>query len=365
MTSWFCIKAAKAAEADGDPADPEIMIYDQIGAYGVSAVDFATALKALGDVKAVTMRVNSPGGDSFEGIAIHNILAAHPATITCHVDGIAASAASLICMAADKIVAPKNTFMVVHNPYALTVGPAAAHRAMAEDLERVTDAYAQCYAARSKQPLDAVKALMSEDRLMGAEEAASLGYIDECAAPKTMAATYDLAKLPDAWRETVTSVYERDAIDVDEGRQEPGEAETSAGHVAATARTALAETATAAAQAASASSSQALPYGQAEIDETLELCVIARVPTALASKFIGSKTPVARVREQLTAAAALAGDRAAITAIDTMADDIGVGSSAAVGAAARRNAPMVDEKIVAGWKKVQAAVKGANSARAA
>ena len=353
--SWFRIKAAiVSAETDGDPADPEIMIYDHIGAYGVSVVTFAAEIKALGDVKAITMRVNSPGGDSFDGIAIYNILAANPATITCHVDGIAASAASLICMAADKIVAPKNAFMVVHNPYALTIGAAAAHRAMAEDLERITDAYALCYAARSKQPLDAVKALMDEDRLMGAEEAASLGYIDECSEPKTMAATYDLGKLRDTWRETVAAVYGRDAVEADEGRQDdPGEAEIG-GTIHP--NTALATTAKA--------SSSGLPYGQAEIDETLEICVIARAPTALASKFIGARTPIARVREQLTAAAALAGDRAAITAIDTTADDIGVGASAAVGAAQRRNAPMADEKIVAGWKKVQAAVKGANGARA-
>jgi ATP-dependent Clp protease, protease subunit len=193
--SWFKVTPAiKAADVDGNPVNPEILVYDEISAD--SAEDFNRALKSLGDCKAITMRINSPGGDGFAGIAIHNILAAHPATITCYIDGIAASAASLIAMAADKIIAPENTFMAIHNPYAMTIGPAAAHRAMADDLDRISDSYAATYSKRSKQPIGAVRALMDQDRLMGAKEAKQLGYVDELAPEDDgLVASFDLAKL--------------------------------------------------------------------------------------------------------------------------------------------------------------------------
>jgi ATP-dependent Clp protease protease subunit len=196
---WFKVtRAIKAADVDGNPVDPEILVYDEIAAG--SAQDFDRALKSLGpDCKAITMRINSPGGDGFAGIAIHNILAAHPATITCHIDGIAASAASLIAMAADKIIAPENTFMAIHNPYAMTIGPAAAHRAMADDLDRIADSYAATYSKRSKQPIGAVRALMNEDRLMGAREAKQLGYVDELTPEDDgLVASFDLTKLQPA-----------------------------------------------------------------------------------------------------------------------------------------------------------------------
>lgn len=189
--TWFTIKAAGA---DSSSAAPEILVYDEIAAG--SAEDFKRALNALGgDCRAISMRINSPGGDGFAGLAIHNILAAHPANITCHIDGIAASAASLIAMAADKIVAPENTFVAIHNPYAMTIGPAAAHRAMAADLDRISDGYAGTYAKRSKQSIAAVRALMAEDRLMGAKEAKQLGYVDELTPDEELVATFDLNKL--------------------------------------------------------------------------------------------------------------------------------------------------------------------------
>src|SRR4030095_8722806 len=134
--TWFTMKRQDQADdedelaaATGDPeidpnqtvpADAEIMVYDEIGMWGVSAADFDRELKALGDVKSINMRINSPGGDSFAGIAIYNTLQAHPATITTRVDGIAASAASLIAMAGDKIIMPDNTFMLVHEPFVQT-----------------------------------------------------------------------------------------------------------------------------------------------------------------------------------------------------------------------------------------------------
>src|SRR4030095_9793561 len=193
--TWFTMKRQDQADdedelaaATGDPeidpnqtvpADAEIMVYDEIGMWGVSAADFDRELKALGDVKSINMRINSPGGDSFAGIAIYNTLQAHPATITTRVDGIAASAASLIAMAGDKIIMPDNTFMLVHEQLAMAIGPASTPRPMADDLDRVSASYANVYAARTGQTLEAVNGLMAEDRLMSAAERKQTGDADE------------------------------------------------------------------------------------------------------------------------------------------------------------------------------------------
>jgi ATP-dependent Clp endopeptidase proteolytic subunit ClpP len=197
--NWFRIKAA----AGNDP--PEILIYDEIVTGG--AEDFRRALKALDGFKQIDLRINSYGGDCFDGLAIYNALAQHPATIAGYIDGLAASAASVPLMAADTIRAPANAFVGVHNPMTITLGNAADHAAAAADLARISDAYAEIYAARSEQSLAAVKALMDEDRLMRAEEARAFGLVDEILPAEQMAATFDLGKLPRKHRDLAVAAY--------------------------------------------------------------------------------------------------------------------------------------------------------------
>jgi len=91
MQTWYSMRAADSGT--------EILIYDEIGGWGVTAKAFADDLKALGAVRAITLRINSPGGDGFAGQAIHNTLRRHTAKVTVYVDGLAASAASIIAMA--------------------------------------------------------------------------------------------------------------------------------------------------------------------------------------------------------------------------------------------------------------------------
>ncbi len=282
----------------------EIMVYDEIGAYGINAASFDKALKALGDVKHITMRVNSPGGDSFSGIAIHNTLQKHPAKITARVDGIAASAASLITMAADKIVMPENSFMVVHEPHALTIGPASAHRAMADDLERVSNSYANVYSARSKQPVENVKTLMAEDRLMGAQECKDKGYCDKMIPAADMRATFALEKLPPKHRDLAASIFKPEDVMTDKSSSE-GEMKMTQ----STQNTPVAEVVEQAPIVVAASVS----YGQSEIEQTIELCTIAGVQLAQANAFVAAKTPVAKVREALINAQAKAAESRSIT----------------------------------------------------
>jgi ATP-dependent Clp protease protease subunit len=172
----------------------EIMIYDEIGANTAPAFD--AELKALGDVKSLNVRINSPGGDVFDAMAIYNMIKGHKATVTATVDGIAASAASLIAMGADKIVMPENSFMLIHRPSGMTVGTSEDHATMAANLAKMADQFASVYASRSRNSIAAVKALMKKDEIMSAAECKAAGYCDEIVSNARMVATFELSKLP-------------------------------------------------------------------------------------------------------------------------------------------------------------------------
>lgn len=188
----------------------DVMLYDEIGDDTAQAFD--AELKALGPVKNINLRINSPGGNVFDGLAIYNMLKGHPAKVTAQIDGIAASAASLIAMAADKIVMPENSFMLVHAPAGLTFGTAVDHAAMAADLLTMEDSFAKTYAARSRNSIAAVKALMQQDRLMTASEAKASGYADELIATAKMVATFDIGRLPQPHQASVAAVFASDPL---------------------------------------------------------------------------------------------------------------------------------------------------------
>jgi ATP-dependent Clp protease, protease subunit len=195
MRKWFQMKAEDGVG--------EIVIYDEIGKsfWGedtVSAKSFLDTLAALGEVNAITLRINSPGGDVFDGLAIHNALKNHAAKVTARIDGLAASAASYIAMAADTIVMPANAFMLVHQAAGFALGTADDMRSLADDLDRIDDSITATYVARTGMTTVEVKALMKEDRLMGAAEAKELGFADKVVKETKMAANYSLRLLPAA-----------------------------------------------------------------------------------------------------------------------------------------------------------------------
>lgn len=205
MRKWYSMRTEPGERK------AEITLYGDIGVsfWGEETVDaksFLADLKALGEVDEITLRVNSPGGDVFDGLAIHNQLAAHPARVVAQIDGLAASAASLVIMAADEIVAPENAFLLVHEPRGGAFGTADTMIAVASDLGRMTETFAATYAKRSGQNADEVKSLMKEDRLMDAAEAKALGYVDRLIEPVKMAASYSLDRLPAAARERIAAV---------------------------------------------------------------------------------------------------------------------------------------------------------------
>lgn len=177
---WYSIKTVAAA---GDaPASAEIMIYEEIGYFGVSAADFATELKAL-DVGQIDVRINSPGGEVWDGLAIYNALRDHPANVTTHVDGIAASAASIILQAGDNRLAAKASQVMIHDGWGLVVGGAEDMRAMADLLDQTNGMLAGIYADRAGGTPEDWRAAMQAETWYTGSEAAAAGLVDAVDGP--------------------------------------------------------------------------------------------------------------------------------------------------------------------------------------
>ncbi len=160
----------------------EIFLYDDIGEGwfgGVSSKQFASDLKSMGDVKDITLRIDSAGGSVFDGHVIYNLLREHAAVVTVKIDGMAASIASVIAMAGDTIEISENAVMMVHNPWGMAIGEAADIRKEADRLDAVRDSIVAAYVGRTKQDSDTVSGLMDAETWLSADEAVELGFADQ------------------------------------------------------------------------------------------------------------------------------------------------------------------------------------------
>jgi ATP-dependent Clp endopeptidase proteolytic subunit ClpP len=185
---WFRIENAKSDAA-------EVWIYDEIGYWGTTADDFARALAEV-DAKSITLRLNSPGGSVFDGVAIYNALRSHPATVAVQVDGVAASIASVIAMAGDTVTMGRGTRMMIHNPSGLAMGTAADMRELADLLDELAKDIAGFYSARAGGSVDQWRASMDAETWYSAQEAVDAGLADSVLGaddtPKDAAKTFDL-----------------------------------------------------------------------------------------------------------------------------------------------------------------------------
>lgn len=198
MKSWYTIRARESGA--------EVLIYDEIGAYGVSAKGFLAELGALPDDAPIDLRLNSPGGSVFDAVAIHNALSRHAGPVTVWIDGIAASAASYVAMAGDAIVMPENAFLMIHDPSGLVMGTAADMREMAGTLDKIAAGMTRGYAGRSGKPEDEIAALMAAETWFSAAEALDAGLATQLAEPVRIAASFDIARFRNAPPELVEAV---------------------------------------------------------------------------------------------------------------------------------------------------------------
>lgn len=162
-------------------SDSTITIFDVIGedgmGGGVSLRRIAAALSRIGP-QAVTVQINSPGGDMFEGIAIYNLLRAHPAAVTVEVLGLAASAASIIAMAGDEIHMSPGSFLMLHNAWGVVIGNRHDMAEAATLFETFDAALTEIYAARSGRSSEEIAALLDAETFLGTEEAIAAGMAD-------------------------------------------------------------------------------------------------------------------------------------------------------------------------------------------
>ena len=156
----------------------EIIVFDEIGGwYGIDAKNFANTLNQI-QTKNILIRLNTPGGSVFDGVAIHNAIKAHSSHITIRIEALAASIGSVIALAADKIEMYETSFFMIHNPWVLAMGEADDLRKQADLLDKIKDTIINVYNKRLDSEYDVVKA-MDDETWYTAEEALEVGFIDE------------------------------------------------------------------------------------------------------------------------------------------------------------------------------------------
>jgi ATP-dependent protease ClpP protease subunit len=158
----------------------ELILFGAVGdpTEGFTDTDVVAALATLDPESALTVRINSGGGFADQGVAIYNALMQHPGRVTVRVDGVAASAASLIAMAGDEIVAMTGALMMIHDPALVTVGTVDEHNRGMHQLDKTAAAMASIYANRTGKSLPAIRAAMAAELWMTAAEAVAEGYAD-------------------------------------------------------------------------------------------------------------------------------------------------------------------------------------------
>lgn len=185
----------------------EILIYDEIGggsffSSGITAKQFAEDLKGLGKIETLNVRVNSPGGNVFDGLAIYNTLKRYPANKIIDIDGMALSIASVIVMAGDQIRMADNAMMMIHDPWMVAAGGADDFRAQADLMDTMKGNLVSTYANRTKLDEETIGSLMSAETWMTADEAKQNGFIDDVTEELQMAARFDLSRFKNAPRPT-------------------------------------------------------------------------------------------------------------------------------------------------------------------
>jgi ATP-dependent Clp endopeptidase proteolytic subunit ClpP len=218
---WFRIDNA-AEESD----ETDIYVYDSIGGwFGMYSDEFIDALKGVTTSK-INLRLNSPGGSVFEGIAIANAIRNHPANVTVYVDSLAASIASVIALAGDRVVMMPQSQFMVHNASGGCYGDASEMTKMADLLDKQSLNIAKAYAEHTGRPLAEWRDYMAEETWFTAEEAVAAGLADEvipmrpkknedaeepAAVAALMNRTWDLSTYQNAGREVAPAPVIKDA----------------------------------------------------------------------------------------------------------------------------------------------------------
>jgi len=168
---WYAVNST-------DNGGAEILIYDVIGWPFVDADTFVRDINRI-ESDHITVGINSPGGDVFDGTAIYNALRNHPAKITTRIDGLAASMASIIALAGDTVQMASNAYYMIHDPWTLSMGSADDLRKDAGLLDRIGGSLAEMYVEKTGKSVAEIKQAMEDETWYIGSEAESFGFVDE------------------------------------------------------------------------------------------------------------------------------------------------------------------------------------------
>nr|DAK43241.1 MAG TPA: Putative ATP dependent Clp protease [Caudoviricetes sp.] len=161
----------------------ELILYGSIGSDeywdDISDKVFKQDIENLGDVENITLHINSPGGSVFSAVAIANTLKNHKAKVTANIDGLAASAATIITSACDTVRMPKNALFMIHNPITFAYGNNQEMQKTVEMLDKVKNSIIETYLNKTKTDKETLSELMDNETWMDAEMAKDYGFVDE------------------------------------------------------------------------------------------------------------------------------------------------------------------------------------------
>lgn len=160
----------------------EILLYDQIGldwvtGEGVTAKEFNEKIEQAGD-RDIVVRINSPGGDVWDGLAIYNMLRSAKGKVTTVVEGLAASAASIVAMAGDDVSIYPSAQLMIHSAWTIAMGNADDFREAADVLDKIDGTLAEIYSSKTGRPAEEFKQIMSKDSYYNADESLELGLVN-------------------------------------------------------------------------------------------------------------------------------------------------------------------------------------------
>ena len=174
MKSWYGIENKGNSKL-------KISLHDEIGMFGVSAAQFLKDINSHSGVSQIDVDIHSPGGSMLDGLAIHNGLKAHPATINTHVTGIAASATTTVLMAGDTVSMPEDAFIMIHNPSGFVGGESDDMREVADMMDKFKQSAVHIYAKKTGKSDEEIELIMQRNvqTWFSSEEALEFGLVDK------------------------------------------------------------------------------------------------------------------------------------------------------------------------------------------
>ena len=197
--NWYNIQNKAGETAD-------VYIFEEIGMYGVTAQDFISEIKDLKD-KPINLRINSLGGDVFNGMAIYNVIKKRESKTTVYVEGIAASIATIIALGADEVIMSENSLFMIHNACGGTMGNSKDMRKSADTLDKISNELTEIYVKKTGLAYNRVTEMMDEETWLSAEEAYDLGFVDTISDAIKVAAKYDVSKFKNITNEEIKNKF--------------------------------------------------------------------------------------------------------------------------------------------------------------